>query len=75
MELGVELGLTEVHCCECIGRDVEHGCREEDGMLWNGVGGRLGVDLRLFRHLVLWAKQKRIANRCTSTKVVDCFYF
>ena len=31
--------------------------------------------LGLFRYLVLWAKQKRIANRCTSTKFVDCFYF
>ena len=35
----------------------------------------LGPPLRLFRYLALWAKQKSIANRCTSTKFVDCFYF
>ena len=34
-----------MHYCECIGRDIGYRCREEDGMLWNGVGGRLGVDL------------------------------
>ena len=45
MKIDVELGLKEVHSCECIGRDVGYGCREEYGMLWSGVGGRLGVDL------------------------------
>ena len=45
MELDLELGLKEVHCCECIGRDVRCRCREEMGRLWSGVGGRLGVDL------------------------------
>ena len=45
MEIDVELGLNEVHCCECIGRDVGCRCWGNDGMLWNGVGGRLGVDL------------------------------
>ena len=45
MEIDVELGLKEGHCCECIGRDVGCGCREEVVMLWSGVGGSLGVDL------------------------------
>ena len=45
MKIDVELGLKEVHCCECIGRDIGYGCRGEDVMLWSGVGGRLGVDL------------------------------
>ena len=45
MEIDVELGLKEVHYCECIGRDVGYGCREEVVRLWSGVGGRLGVDL------------------------------
>ena len=45
MGIDVELGLKEVHYCECIGRDIGCGCRGEDVMLWNGVGGRLGVDL------------------------------
>ena len=34
-----------MHCCEWIGRDVGCGRRGEDGMLWSGVSGRLGVDL------------------------------
>ena len=34
-----------MHSCECIGRDIGYGCRDELGMLWSGVGGRLGVDL------------------------------
>ena len=41
----VELGLKEVHYCECIGRDVGCRCKEVVMMLWNGVGSRLGVDL------------------------------
>ena len=45
MGTDVELGLKEVHYCECIGRDVGYGCREEVVRLWSGVGGRLGVDL------------------------------
>ena len=39
------LGLKEVQCCKCICRDIGYGCRGEDGMLWSGVRGRLGVDL------------------------------
>ena len=45
METDVELGLKGLRYCECIGRDVGYGCREEVGMLWSGVGGRLGVGL------------------------------
>ena len=45
LQIDVELGLKEVHYCECIVRDIGCGCGEEDGMLWKGVGGRLGVDL------------------------------
>ena len=37
--------MKEVDKCECIGRDIGKKCREEDGMLWRGFGGRLGVDL------------------------------
>ena len=37
MEIDVELGLKEVHYCECIGRDIENGCREEVVRLWSGV--------------------------------------
>ena len=40
MRIDVELGLTEVQYCECIGRDIEYGCRGEDVMLRSGVGGR-----------------------------------
>ena len=35
--------LLRVHCKGY--RMRMWGCREEDGMLWKGVGGRLGVDL------------------------------
>ena len=45
MGIGVWLGLKEGLYCECIGRDIGYRCRGEDVMLWNGVGGRLGVDL------------------------------
>ena len=41
----VELGLTEVCHGECRVRSIGYGCREEDVMLWSGVGGCLGVDL------------------------------
>ena len=40
------LGLKEVYYCECIGMDIECGCRGEDVMHWSGVRGRLGVDIR-----------------------------
>ncbi len=44
-EVDVELGLKEVHYCECIGRDIGYGSCGEIVMLWDGLGGRLGVDL------------------------------
>ena len=43
MEIDVELGLKEVHYCECIGNDIGYGCREEDVRLWSGVGGNAGT--------------------------------
>ena len=30
--------------CEWIGRDIGCGSQHELGMLWRGLGGRLGVD-------------------------------
>ena len=44
-EVDVELGLKEVQYCECIGRDVGLRSCGEIVMLWDGLGGRLGVDL------------------------------
>ena len=41
------------------------------GVCLCGIGD-LCVFVRLFRYLVLWAKQKRIANRCTGSTYADC---
>ncbi len=34
-----------MHYCECIGRDIGYRSCGEIGMLWDGLGGHLGVDL------------------------------
>ena len=44
MTRDVELGLIEVRYGGWIGRDIGCGSQHELGMLWRGLGGRLGVD-------------------------------